>query len=162
MCIRDRYTEDPQKFYNNLNKELPLLGIDPGTKNIGLAISDVSKTIATPLDVLTNVKYKNLVNYIKNIQHKNGLSGIVIGYPVNMDGTIGPKAQSSNSLADNLFKDINLPILLWDERLSTSAVEKMLIQADITRDKRKKNIDKLAASYILQGFLDLILKIEEQ
>lgn len=156
------YTEDPQKFYNNLNKELPLLGIDPGTKNIGLAISDVSKTIATPLDVLTNVKYKNLVNYIKNIQHKNGLSGIVIGYPVNMDGTVGPKAQSSNSLADNLFKDINLPILLWDERLSTSAVEKMLIQADITRDKRKKNIDKLAASYILQGFLDLILKIEEQ
>ena len=156
------YTEDPQKFYNNLNKKLPLLGIDPGTKNIGLAISDVSKTIATPLDVLTNVKYKNLVNYIKNIQHKNGLSGIVIGYPVNMDGTVGPKAQSSNSLADNLFKDINLPILLWDERLSTSAVEKMLIQADITRDKRKKNIDKLAASYILQGFLDLILKIEEQ
>lgn len=155
------YTEDPQKFYNNLNKELPLLGIDPGEKNIGLAISDVSKTIATPLDVLTNVKYKNLVNYIKNIQHKNGLSGIVIGYPVNMDGTIGPKAQSSNSLADNLFKDINLPILLWDERLSTSAVEKMLINADITRDKRKKNIDKLAASYILQGFLDLILKIEE-
>ena len=156
------YTEDPQKFYNNLNKKLPLLGIDPGTKNIGLAISDVSKTIATPLDVLTNVKYKNLVNYIKNIQHKNGLSGIVIGYPVNMDGTIGPKAQSSNSLADNLFKDINLPILLWDERLSTLAVEKMLINADITRDKRKKNIDKLAASYILQGFLDLILKIEEQ
>mgnify|MGYP001374056921 FL=1 len=156
------YTEDPQKFYNNLNKKLPLLGIDPGTKNIGLAISDVSKTIATPLDVLTNVKYKNLVNYIKNIQHKNGLSGIVIGYPVNMDGTIGPKAQSSNSLANNLFKDINLPILLWDERLSTLAVEKMLINADITRDKRKKNIDKLAASYILQGFLDLILKIEEQ
>ena len=156
------YTKDPQKFYNNLNKELPLLGIDPGTKNIGLAISDVSKTIATPLDVLTNVKYKNLVNYIKNIQHRNGLSGIVIGYPVNMDGTVGPKAQSSNSLADNLFKDINLPILLWDERLSTSAVEKMLINADITRDKRKKNIDKLAASYILQGFLDLILKIEEQ
>ena len=155
------YTEDPQKFYNNLNKELPLLGIDPGEKNIGLAISDVSKTIATPLDVLTNVKYKNLVNYIKNIQHKNGLSGIVIGYPVNMDGTIGPKAQSSNSLADNLFKDVNLPILLWDERLSTSAVEKMLINADISRDKRKKNIDKLAASYILQGFLDLILKIEE-
>lgn len=155
------YTEDPQKFYNNLNKELPLLGIDPGTKNIGLAISDVSKTIATPLDVLTNVKYKNLVNYIKNIQHKNGLSGIVIGYPVNMDGTIGPKAQSSNSLADNLFKDINLPILLWDERLSTSAVEKMLIQADITRDKRKKNIDKLAASYILQGFLDLASKLKE-
>ena len=155
------YTEDPQKFYNNLNKELPLLGIDPGEKNIGLAISDVSKTIATPLDVLTNVKYKNLVNYIKNIQHENGLSGIVIGYPVNMDGTIGPKAQSSNSLADNLFKDVNLPILLWDERLSTSAVEKMLINADITRDKRKKNIDKLAASYILQGFLDLILKIEE-
>jgi len=156
------YTKDPQKFYNNLNKELPLLGIDPGTKNIGLAISDVSKTIATPLDVLTNVKYKNLVNYIKNIQHENGLSGIVIGYPVNMDGTVGPKAQSSNSLAYNLFKDINLPILLWDERLSTSAVEKMLIHADITRDKRKKNIDKLAASYILQGFLDLILKIEEQ
>ena len=147
------YTEDPQKFYNNLNKKLPLLGIDPGTKNIGLAISDVSKTIATPLDVLTNVKYKNLVNYIKNIQHRNGLSGIVIGYPVNMDGTVGPKAQSSNSLADNLFKDINLPILLWDERLSTSAVEKMLINADITRDKRKKISINLLQAIFYRVFL---------
>ena len=136
-----------------LIKNYLLLGIDPGTKNIGLAISDVSKTIATPLDVLTNVKYKNLVNYIKNIQHRNGLSGIVIGYPVNMDGTVGPKAQSSNSLADNLFKDINLPILLWDERLSTSAVEKMLINADITRDKRKKISINLLQAIFYRVFL---------
>ena len=99
------YTDDPQEFYNNLNKELPLLGIDPGTKNIGLAISDINKTIATPLDALKNKKYKDLVHYIKEIQHHHGLSGIVIGYPINMDGTIGPKAQSSSSLADNLNKD---------------------------------------------------------
>ena len=85
----------------------------------------------------------------------------MIGYPINMDGTIGPKAQSSNSLADNLNKDTGLPILLWDERLSTTVVEKMLIFADISRNKRKKNIDKLAASYILQGFLDLSLKLKE-
>ena len=73
------YTDDPQEFYNNLNKELPLLGIDPGTKNIGLAISDINKTIATPLDVLKNKKYKDLVNYIKETQNNHGLSGIVIG-----------------------------------------------------------------------------------
>ena len=152
------YTEDPQKFYNNLNKELPLLGIDPGTKNIGLAISDVSKTIATPLDVLTNAKYKNLVNYIKNIQHKNGLSGIVIGYPVNMDGTVVPKAQSSNSLADNLFKDINLPILLWDERLSTVGSFTLSSQLDISVSKRVKNIDQNSATFILQGVLDFLSK----
>ena len=155
------YTDDPQEFYNNLNKELPLLCIDPGTKNIGLAISDINKTIATPLDVLKNKKYKDLVNFINETQNNHGLSGIVIGYPINMDGTIGPKAQSSNSLADNLNKDTDLPILLWDERLSTAVVEKMLISADISRNKRKKNIDKLAASYILQGFLDLASKFKE-
>ena len=154
-------TDDPKEFYNKLNKELPLLGIDPGTKNIGLAISDINKTIATPLGVLKNKKYKDLVNYIKETQHNHGLSGIVIGYPINMDGTIGPKAQSSNSLADNLNKDTDLPILLWDERLSTAVVEKMLISADISRNKRKKNIDKLAASYILQGFLDLASKFKD-
>ena len=113
------------------------------------------------MDVLKNKKYKDLVNYIKETQNNHGLSGIVIGYPINMDGTIGPKAQSSNSLADNLSKDTDLPILLWDERLSTTVVEKMLIFADISRNKRKKNIDKLAASYILQGFLDLSLKLKE-
>ena len=117
--------------------------------------------IAPPMTPKCDKKYKDLVNFINETQNNHGLSGIVIGYPINMDGTIGPKAQSSNSLADNLNKDTNLPILLWDERLSTTVVEKMLISADISRNKRKKNIDKLAASYILQGFLDLASKLKE-
>ena len=150
------YTDDPQEFYNNLNKELPLLGIDPGTKNIGLAISDINKTIATPLDVLINKKYKDLLNYIKEIQYNHGLSGIVIGYPINMDGSIGPKSQSSKTFMSNLSKTVNIPILLWDERLSTVYAEKSLLELDLSRKKRTKIIDKIAASLILQGFLDYL------
>ena len=84
------------------------------------------------------------------------MGGIVIGNPINMDGSVGPRSQSSNSLADNLSSDLKLPILLWDERLSTSAAEKILIEADLSRKKRSNIIDKIAASFILQGYLDFI------
>ena len=100
----------------------------------------------------------DLKNKIKELADKRSIQGIIIGYPINMDGSIGPKAQSSNSLADNLSSDLKLPILLWDERLSTSGAERILISSDISRKKRKKVIDKVAASYILQGYLDFINK----
>ncbi len=152
------FTNDPIKFNKETNKDKALLCLDPGTKNIGIAISDINKKVATPIEVIKFTKYMDLKNKIKELVDKRSIQGIIIGYPINMDGSIGPKAQSSNSLADNLSSDLKLPILLWDERLSTSGAERILISSDISRKKRKKVIDKVAASYILQGYLDFINK----
>ncbi len=150
------FTNDPIKFKNLVDKELPLLALDPGTKLIGIAISDINKKIATPMEVLDFKKYNDLKEKLLNIIIERKVGGIVIGNPINMDGSIGPRSQSSNSLADNLSSDLKLPILLWDERLSTSAAEKLLIEADLSRKKRSTIIDKIAASLILQGYLDFI------
>jgi len=150
------FTNDPIKFKNLVDDELTLLALDPGTKSIGIAISDINKKIATPLRVLEFKKYNDLKEKLLNIILDRKVGGIVIGNPINMDGSIGPRSQSSNSLADNLSSDLKLPILLWDERLSTSAAEKLLIEADLSRKKRSNIIDKIAASFILQGYLDFI------
>ena len=150
------FTNDPIKFKNLVDDELTLLALDPGTKSIGIAISDINKKIATPLEVLEFKKYNDLKEKLLNIILDRKVGGIVIGNPINMDGSIGPRSQSSNSLADNLSSDLKLPILLWDERLSTSAAEKLLIEADLSRKKRSSIIDKIAASLILQGYLDFI------
>ena len=150
------FTNDPIKFKNLVDNKLPLLALDPGTKLIGIAISDINKKIATPMKVLEFKKYNDLKEKLLNIIIERKVGGIVIGNPINMDGSIGPRSQSSNSLADNLSLDLKLPILLWDERLSTSAAEKLLIEADLSRKKRSTIIDKIAASFILQGYLDFI------
>ena len=150
------FTNDPIKFKNLVDNKLPLLALDPGTKLIGIAISDINKKIATPMKVLEFKKYNDLKEKLLNIIIERKVGGIVIGNPINMDGSIGPRSQSSNSLADNLSLDLKLPILLWDERLSTSAAEKLLIEADLSRKKRSAIIDKIAASFILQGYLDFI------
>ena len=150
------FTNDPIKFKNLVDNKLPLLALDPGTKLIGIAISDINKKIATPMEVLEFKKYNDLKEKLLNIIKERKVGGIVIGNPINMDGSIGPRSQSSNSLADNLSSDLKLPILLWDERLSTSAAEKLLIEADLSRKKRSAIIDKIAASFILQGYLDFI------
>ena len=150
------FTNDPIKFKNLVDNKLPLLALDPGTKLIGIAISDINKKIATPMEVLEFKKYNDLKEKLLNIIKERKVGGIVIGNPINMDGSVGPRSQSSNSLADNLSSDLKLPILLWDERLSTSAAEKLLIEADLSRKKRSAIIDKIAASFILQGYLDFI------
>ena len=129
------FTNDPIKFKNLVDNKLPLLALDPGTKLIGIAISDINKKIATPMKVLEFKKYNDLKEKLLNIIIERKVGGIVIGNPINMDGSIGPRSQSSNSLADNLSLDLKLPILLWDERLSTSAAEKLLIEADLSRKK---------------------------
>ena len=98
-----------------------------------------------------------MLGELEKIKKQYLFGGIVIGNPINMDGTIGKKSQSSNSLANNLVRDMKIPVLLWDERLSTSAVERMLIDADISRKRRKAIIDKLSAAYILQGYLDYLV-----
>jgi len=133
-----------------------LIGIDPGTKTIGLALSDITLTIATPLETIRRTKFKKDVIRIREIVEKENVGGFIIGWPVNMDGSEGPRCQSTKAFASNLAAAIDLPQALWDERLSTSAVERTLIEADSSRAKRKGVIDKMAAAYILQGALHAI------
>jgi putative holliday junction resolvase len=131
-----------------------LLGLDLGTKTIGVAISDGMRYSATPLETITRQKFMADAARLLELITENAAVAIVLGLPLNMDGTEGPRAQSTRAFARNLAQKTPLPILFWDERLSTAAVERMLIQADTRRDRRAEVVDKLAASYILQGFLD--------
>jgi putative holliday junction resolvase len=131
-----------------------LIGIDLGTKTIGLALSDVTRTIATPLETIRRVKFTPDVARLLAITAEHGITGLVLGLPVNMDGSEGPRAQATRAFARNLNKLSALPILLWDERLSTTAAERTLIEADTSRKRRAEVIDKMAAGIILQGALD--------
>ena len=130
-----------------------LLGMDPGTKTIGLALSDITLTIATPMEIIRRKRFKDDVARIIHIIEAENVGGLVIGWPVNMDGSEGPRCQSTRAFSDNLASKIDLPQTLWDERLSTAAVERTLLEADSSRSKRKEVIDKMAAAYILQGAL---------
>ena len=132
----------------------PLLGIDPGTKTFGIAVSDTNRLIATPLETIMRKKFTPDAAKIFAIYDDRKCAAMIIGYPVNMDGSEGPRAQSVKDFANNLIQLRSLPVFLWDERLSTAAVTRTLIEADMSRAKRAKNVDKLAASYILQGVLD--------
>ncbi|MFC3050737.1 Holliday junction resolvase RuvX [Kordiimonas pumila] len=130
-----------------------LLGMDPGTKTIGLALSDITLTVATPFEIIRRTKFKNDAARILEIVTEHNVGGFVIGWPINMDGSQGPRCQSVRAFSDNLAQISNLPQILWDERLSTAAVERTLLEADSSRARRKDVIDKLAAAYILQGAL---------
>jgi putative Holliday junction resolvase len=131
-----------------------LLGLDLGTKTIGVAVSDALRYSATPLETIRRTKFTADALQLEALARANAVVGIVLGLPLNMDGTEGPRAQSTRAFARNLAQKLPLPIAFWDERLSTSAVTRMLIEADTRRDRRAEVVDKLAASYILQGALD--------
>jgi putative Holliday junction resolvase len=132
-----------------------LLGLDLGTKTIGVAVSDAMRYSATPLETIARTKFAVDAKRIAELVAENGISGIVLGLPLNMDGSEGPRAQSTRAFARNLAQKVEVPIVFWDERLSTSAVERMMIdEANMRRDKRAAVVDKLAASYILQGALE--------
>ena len=131
-----------------------LLGLDLGTKTIGVAISDGMRYSATPLETIKRTKFTGDAERLKVLIAENAAVGIVLGLPLNMDGSEGPRAQSTRAFARNLLQRIAIPIAFWDERLSTSAVTRTLIEADVRRDKRAEVVDKLAASYILQGALE--------
>lgn len=131
-----------------------LLGLDLGTKTIGVAVSDGLRFTATPLETIQRTKFTADAVRLLTLIEENAIVALVLGLPLNMDGSEGPRAQSTRTFARNLSQKTPLPILFWDERLSTSAVTRMLIEADTRRDKRAEVVDKLAASYILQGFLD--------
>ena len=135
-------------------KNARILGFDVGEKTIGVAISDSLFMVASPHVLINRKKWTQDLEVIKKLICSENIYGIVIGLPLNMDGSEGPKCQSVRQLARNLLKEIEIPIIFWDERLSTVAVTRTLLDADMSRAKRKGNVDKMAASFILQGFLD--------
>jgi putative Holliday junction resolvase len=131
-----------------------LIGIDAGTKTFGLALSDVTRTIASPLETLKRTKFAPDARRLLALAAEHQIAGFVLGLPRNLDGTEGPRAQATRALARNLNALSSLPILLWDERLTTVAAERTLLEADTSRKRRAELVDKLAATLILQGALD--------
>ncbi len=131
-----------------------LIGLDLGTKTIGVAVSDSFQSIATPLETVKRKKFKLDAARLLEIIGDRAVGGIVLGLPLNMDGSEGPRAQSTRAFARNLSQLTPLPIVYWDERLSTVAAERALLEADTSRQRRSEVIDHVAASYILQGVLD--------
>lgn len=131
-----------------------ILGLDLGTKTIGVAVSDGMRYSATPLETIKRTKFTQDAERIIELVQGHQAVALIVGLPLNMDGSEGPRVQSTRAFARNLSQKLDLPIAFWDERLSTSAVTRMMIEADLRRDRRAEVVDKLAASYILQGALD--------
>jgi len=136
-----------------------LLGLDLGSKTIGVASSDPDRKLATGVETIARTKFSADAARVLVLAAERNACGFVLGLPVNMDGSEGPRAQSTRAFARNFAKLTDLPIALWDERLSTAAVERGLIEADMSRSKRKEVIDQHAAAYILQGALDRLAKL---
>jgi putative holliday junction resolvase len=141
-------------FIDGLAPRARLMGLDLGTKTIGLALSDVERRIATPLETIKRVKFTPDAERIKALAERYEVGGLVFGLPLNMDGTEGPRSQATRAFVRNLKPILPLPILFWDERLSTMVVTRTLLDADASRAKRADAVDKMAAAYILQGALD--------
>jgi putative Holliday junction resolvase len=135
-----------------------LIGLDLGSKTIGVAVSDPDRRLATPVETIARTRFGADAQRVLALASERRTVGFVLGLPVNMDGTEGPRAQSTRAFARNFAKLTALPIALWDERLSTAAVERALIAADASRAKRKAVIDQHAAAYILQGALDRLAR----
>ncbi|MGY2047012.1 Holliday junction resolvase RuvX [Methylobacterium sp. JK268] len=139
-----------------------LLGLDLGTKTIGIALSDVGRRIASPLETIRRVKFTPDAQRLAALAAAHRVGGLVIGLPLNMDGSEGPRVQSTRAFVRNLAPILPLPVLLFDERLSTAAVTRTLLEADASRARRSELVDKLAAAYILQGCLDVLAGLEEE
>lgn len=147
-------TEDVAQFSTWTGTSGRLIGIDAGTKTLGLALSDVTRMIASPLETIMRTKFAADAARLFTLCNEHACAGLVLGMPRNLDGSEGPRAQATRALARNLNRLSTLPILLWDERLTTALAERMLIEADQTRKRRGEVIDKLAATLILQSALD--------
>ncbi len=138
----------------HLKKGERLLGLDLGSKTIGIALSDTGLKIATPMETIKRKKFTKDVERLLTIIDEQNVGGIILGLPKNMDGSEGPRCQSTRQFAKNLLEKKDIPICFWDERLSTIAVTRTLLEADASRKRRESLVDKMAASYILQGVLD--------
>jgi putative Holliday junction resolvase len=147
---------DIEDFKKSIGNKSRLLGIDPGKKRIGLAISDEDKLVSTPLKTILKKKNFNFIKEIKEIIEENNIKGIVVGNPLNMDGSKGSSSQSSNDFARNLSNNISIPVTMWDERLSSEGAFKLSANTGVNTSKKIEKLDKNAASFILQGALDYL------
>ena len=145
-----------EEFKKKQSETCRLIGLDLGSKRIGVSICDEKQSIATPLKTLNKTSVDNLVSELKMIIEENSIKGIIIGYPINMDGTLGRSAQSVYDVSYNLDKKLDIDVCLWDERLSTVGAFNLSSQLDINVSKREKNIDQNAAAFILQGAIDFL------
>ena len=146
----------PSQLAEKKKESMRLLGVDLGSKTIGLAVSDPSLKIASPITTLKRSKLSSNAIEFSNIIKDYQIGGIIVGLPINMDGTEGPRVQATRDWSLDLARILSIPVAFWDERLSTVAVERMMLKADMTRNKRAAKIDQAAAAYILQGALDNI------
>jgi len=147
-----------EEFKKKIDKSSRLLGIDPGKKRVGIAITDSNKTVATPLSTLNKDAFSVFLKELNKIINEYDIRGIIIGNPLNMDGSKSSSTQSANDFAVLISKKVSLPVALWDERLSTSAAYNLSSSLDVNASKIKKKIDQNAAAFMLQGAIDYIRK----
>ena len=147
---------DIEDFKKSIGNKSRLLGIDPGKKRIGLAISDEDKLVSTPLKTILKKKNFDFIKEIKKIIEENNIQGIIVGNPLNMDGSKGSSSQSSNDFARNLSNNISIPVTMWDERLSSEGAFKLSANIGVNTSKKIEKLDQNAASFILQGALDYL------
>ena len=147
---------DIEDFKKSIGNKSRLLGIDPGKKRIGLAISDEDKLVSTPLKTILKKKNFDFIKEIKEIIEENNIKGIIVGNPLNMDGSKGSSSQSSNDFARNLSNNISVPVTMWDERLSSEGAFKLSANTGVNTSKKIEKLDQNAASFILQGALDYL------
>ncbi len=160
--ISGRITGDIHQFAETLERDGRLMGLDLGTKTIGLALSDPQRQIATPLDTLRRTKFKADAAKLVSLIAAHDVIGLVLGLPTNMDGSEGPRVQATRAFAQNISRLIDVGILLWDERLTTAAAERALLEADASRKRRAAVVDKVAATLILQGALERLRVIANE
>ncbi len=145
-----------EEFKNKHSNKVRLIGLDLGSKRIGISICDEKQSIATPFKTINKTNTNDLINQLKVLINENNIKGIIIGNPINMDGSLGKSSQSVNDIANYITKSIDLPVCLWDERLSTVAAFNLSNQLDVNVSKREKKIDQNAAAFILQGAIDYL------
>jgi len=153
-------TDQIEDFAAALPRDRAIFGLDLGTKTLGVAASDLRRSVASPLETIRRTKFTADAAALLALAEGREAAGLVLGLPRNMDGSEGPRCQSTRAFARNLSKLTDLPITFWDERLSTVAVERTLIEADQSRKRRAEVVDKMAAAYILQGALDRLTHLE--
>ncbi len=151
-----------EDLHGRLAPHARLMGVDLGTKTIGLALSDIERRIATPLETIRRVKFTQDATRMIELAAKFEIAAFVVGLPLNMDGSEGPRVQSTRAFLANLAKMTDLPAVFWDERLSTAFVQRSLIEQDASRAKRAEVVDRMAAAYILQGALDRLARLASQ
>ena len=149
---------DIEDFKKSIGEKSRLLGIDPGKNRIGLAISDENKLVSTPLKTIVKKNNSNFINDIKEIILENNIKGIIVGNPVNMDGSAGPSAQSAKDFAKYLSNNVSIPVSMWDERLSSKGAFNLSSNLDVNVSKKVEKLDQNAASFILQGAIDYITR----